>query len=282
MATSSKTSSDGSLSRSAGLKFMIMNTGGKNTGEKPADRRKQAVFDVIADTKAALVLLQEFSWTGIRSRGWTDFIWPDNLEYVGHKHASIIFDINEVLIEQVSQNTLDGVLRELVRLGRIQQGFAPIPRLCVRKVKTKGVPNVKFLCISWHGRHNKVKYDDLKDEFRYLMEFIVKLSESEKLPLVIAGDFNVKLKDVQQFVPSSLVLYNYSPTKRREESVIDFYICSSSFILKNIRALKLESKTGVDDVLSLFDHDPVEASLTTLSSLSKPKAKTKPKPKSQK
>jgi hypothetical protein len=41
---------------------MIMNTGGKNVGEKPTDRRKRAIYDVVTNTHPALVLFQEFSW----------------------------------------------------------------------------------------------------------------------------------------------------------------------------------------------------------------------------
>lgn len=249
---------------SSSLKFIIMNTGGKNTGEKPTERRKQAIFDVISKSESSLVLLQEFGWTSIRSRAWNEFKWPDNLHYKGHKDASIIFDINEVVVVQYSQKLLESTLEELVRIGKIQQGFTPIPRMCLLNVKTKGVPIVEFICVSWHGRHNKAKLEDLKAEFKYLLEYIMKLSEKESLPFVIAGDFNVKIKDIEKLIPSSLALHRYTPTKRRdEESVIDFYISSKSLSMSDVKTLDVKTETKVEGVLSLFDHDPVMASLST-------------------
>lgn len=241
-----------------------MNTGGKNTGEKPTERRKQAIFDVISKSEASLVLLQEFGWVSIHSRAWVEFDWPDNLKYNGHKEASIIFDINEVVVVQYSQKLLESTLGELIRIGKIQQGFTPIPRMCLLNVKTKGVPIVEFMCVSWHGRHNKAKLEDLKEEFKYLMEYILKLSEKVSLPFVLAGDFNVKIKDIEKLIPSTLFLHRYTPTKRRdEESVIDFYISSKSLIMSDVKTLELKTETKVEGVLSLLDHDPVVASLTT-------------------
>lgn len=249
---------------SSSLKLIIMNTGGKNTGEKPTERRKQAIFDVISKSEASLVLLQEFRWVSIHSRAWVEFDWPDNLKYKGHKEASIIFDINEVVVVQYSQKLLESTLGELIRIGKIQQGFTPIPRMCLLNVKTKGVPIVEFMCVSWHGRHNKAKLEDLKEEFKYLMEYILKLSEKVSLPFVLAGDFNVKIKDIEKLIPSTLFLHRYTPTKRRdEESVIDFYISSKSLIMSDVKTLELKTETKVEGVLSLLDHDPVVASLTT-------------------
>lgn len=82
------------------------------------------------------------------------------------------------------------------------------------------------------------------------------------LPLVVVGDFNVKLEDVKKDVPSSLVPYEYIPTGRREKGhAIDFYICSDSLVLNNIKALELKTRTDVHNVLSLFNHYPLEAML---------------------
>lgn len=246
------------------LKIMIMNTGGKNVGETPTDRRKQAIYDVVTNTHATLVLFQEFSWTNIRSRAWKGYSWPEHLQYTGHNDASILFDINEVTLEEFSQKLLDDTLRDLIRMGDIQHGFTPIPRMCLRKIKTKGVPIVEFICISWHGRHNKAKIEDLKEEFKSMLKYILKLSEKESLPFIVAGDYNVKIKNIETLVPTSLVLHKYKPTERREpENIIDFFITSESLVMSDINALTLKSETDVMGVLSLFDHDPVVSSMST-------------------
>jgi hypothetical protein len=246
------------------LNIMIMNTGGKNVGDKPTDNRKQAIYDVVTKTRAALVLFQEFNWTSIRSRAWKDYRWPEHLQYTGHTDASILFDINEVTLEEYTQTLLDDTLRDLIRMGDIQQGFTPIPRMCLRKIKTKGVPIVEFICISWHGRHNKAKLEDLKEEFKSMLKYILKLSEKESLPVIVAGDYNVKIKNIETLVPPSLVLHKYKPTERRApENIIDFFISSISLVMSDINALTLKSKTDVMGVLSLFDHDPVVSSMST-------------------
>jgi hypothetical protein len=74
---------------------------------------KRAIYDVVTNTHPALVLFQEFSWTSIRSRAWKDYSWPEHLQYTGHNDASILFDINEVTLEEYTQKLLDDTLRDL-------------------------------------------------------------------------------------------------------------------------------------------------------------------------
>ena len=292
---------DNSSSTKSHLKIMIMNnTGGnqvvekdkkgkkgKNKKDKEKDKEKaekkkaqdkekaeknkvednnrgKAINDVITNTRAALVLFQEIRWKSSRNRGWKGHVWPENLQYTGHDEASILFDINEVTLEEYPQQFLDDTLRDLIRMGDIQQGFTPIPRMCLRKIKTKGVPIVEFICISWHGRHNKAKLEDLKEEFKSMLKYILKLSEKESLPVIVAGDYNVKIKNIETLVPPSLVLHKYKPSERRApENIIDFFISSYSLVMSDINALTLKSETDVMGVLSLFDHDPVVLSMST-------------------
>jgi hypothetical protein len=40
-----------------------------------------------------------------------------------------------------------------------------LERMCIGKVKTKGVPIVEFICISWHGKSretNEIRIEELK------------------------------------------------------------------------------------------------------------------------
>jgi hypothetical protein len=63
-----------------------MNTGGKNVGEKPTDRRKRAIYDVVTNTHPALVLFQEFSWTSIRSRACSILLFTCNGYFCFRSH----------------------------------------------------------------------------------------------------------------------------------------------------------------------------------------------------
>ena len=224
--------------------------------------RQNAIFDVVTNTRATLVLFQEFHWKSIRSRGWKGHVWPEHLQYTGHEEASILFDTNEVTLEEYSQIFLKQTLSELIRMNHIQQDFAPLSRMCLRKIKTKGVPIVTFICISWHGIHN-TGLEEKKKQFKSLLTYISKLSEKQSLPVILAGDFNVEIKTIETLVSPPLVLHKYTPTERRETNTIDFYISSESLAMSDIKPLTLTSETGATEVLSLFDHDPVVSMMST-------------------
>jgi endonuclease/exonuclease/phosphatase family metal-dependent hydrolase len=142
------------------------------------------------------------------------------------------------------------------------QGFAPISRMCLRKIKTKGDQAFEFICISWHGIY-KMKLEEKKHQFESMLTYILKLSKKQSLPVILAGDFNVKIRDIETLVSPPFVLYEYTPTERREPNTIDFYISSKSLVMSDIKPLTLQSETGVTEVLSLLDHDPVVALMTT-------------------
>jgi hypothetical protein len=50
------------------------------------------------------------------------------------------------------------------------------------------------------------KLEDLKEEFKSMLKYILKLSKKVSLPAIVAGDSNVKVKNIETLVPSSLVL----------------------------------------------------------------------------
>ena len=152
--------------------------------EGDSTNRKQAIYDVVTNTRAALVLFQEFRWKSIRSPGWKDHNWPSHLKYTGHKEARILFDNNEVTVEECSQVILDDAL------ANMPQGFAPISRMCLRKIKTKGDQAFEFICISWHGIY-KMKLEEKKHQFESMLTYILKLSKKLSLPVILAGDFKL-------------------------------------------------------------------------------------------
>ena len=93
-----------------------------------------------------------------------------------------------------------------------------------------------------------------------MLKYISKLSKELVLPVLLAGDFNLTAKDIEPHLSSLLLyLHNYKGARRQSENIIDFFISSESLEMSGIKALKLESETGVVEVLSLFDHDPVVA-----------------------
>jgi hypothetical protein len=149
---------------------------------------------------------------------------PEHLQYTGHNDANILLDINEINLEECPPKLLDDTPRNLIRMGDNQQGLTVIPRMCLRKIKSKAVPIVEFICTSWHGRQNKAKLEDLKEEFQSMFKYILKLSKKETLPAIVAGDNNVKIKNIETLVTPSIVLHKYKRTERRTpENIIDFF-----------------------------------------------------------
>jgi hypothetical protein len=209
------------------------------------------ICDVVKKTDATLYLFQEFMWTNISGNAWKGkYELPSHLEYIGNKEACILFHKDKVTVENMADKT------------DIEKSI--LERMCIGKVKTKGDPIVEFICISWHGRSKKtVKI--LKEEFESMLDDILRLSSELSLPVLLAGDFNLKSTDIETKCSSlSLVLHKYEPAKRRKsENIIDFFISSESLKMSGIKVLALESITEVAEVLSLFDHDPVVSFMST-------------------
>jgi hypothetical protein len=237
------------------LKIVIMNTY-RNTLDasicNKAEKRRQVISDVVKKSGATLFLFQEFMWTGISGSVWEGKL-PSHLEYIGNGNTCILFDENKVTVEEVPDKT--------------GMQSSTLERMCIRKVKTKGVPIVEFICISWHGKSretNEIRIEELKS----MLKDISKLSNKLSLPVLLAGDFNLNAGDIvkQLSLISSLrlFLYGYKPAKRRKsENIIDFFISSESLKMSGIKVLALESITEVAEVLSLFDHDPVVSFMST-------------------
>ena len=234
------------------LKIVIMNTDGKKKADdirNKADKKKQVICDVVKTTGATLFLFQEFMWRGISGRAWGGkYRLPSHLEYIGNKEACILFDKSKVTVKEVPDKT--GIQNPILQ------------RMCIGKVKTMEDPIVEFICISWHGRRPvKIKIQ----EFKSMLKYISKLSKELALPVLLAGDFNLTAEDIEPHLSSLLLdLHNYEPTTRRKsENIIDFFISSKSLKMSGIKALTLESETGVVEVLSLFDHDPLVSFMST-------------------
>ena len=237
----------------ANLKIMIMNTNGRTEHRTIADERKQVICDVVKETGAALYLFQEFIWQDIRGNAWKgEYELPPQLVQIkNNKEACILFDKDEVTVENVPS------INDIIQRSTLD-------RMCIRKVKTKRDPIFEFICISWHGRSTE-SVKQLIEDFEDMLKDISKLSEKLSLPVLLAGDFNLKTKDIETpLSSSSLVLHKYEPAKRRKsENIIDFFISSQSLEMSGTKALTLESLTKVAEVLKLFDHDPVVSFMST-------------------
>ncbi|KAH3752711.1 hypothetical protein DPMN_187337 [Dreissena polymorpha] len=128
-----------------------MNANGKeDKGGTPADRRKNAISNIIHKHRPDIVLFQEFSWAGINGKTWSKWPIPDNYEYKGHYDASIMIDSEHVVVQDLPANDIDIILSDLQRTSnnRLKKAFptdfTPVPRMCLTKVMVKTKPSFRF------------------------------------------------------------------------------------------------------------------------------------------
>ncbi|KAK3599313.1 hypothetical protein CHS0354_028679 [Potamilus streckersoni] len=250
-----------------GLKILIMNASGPNQGEGTATRRKQAIQSVITRHNPDLVLFQEFSWRGIHGKTWSADPVPEHFQLTLNNDASILYNINELTVEEKPIRELQRILQELQRPTSkhstpIPLDFAPIPRMSLRMVKTKGVPVMEFICISWHGKHAGMSSDTKVTEFTYLMIFLNEIYLKCHLPILIAGDFNVEVKLICLEVKDPFKLHEYKASERRKKKgVIDYFIATTELYLSDIEPVDLKKDSKADKPEEVLDHDPIIALL---------------------
>lgn len=250
------------------MSLLLWNVGGPSAGKGTASKRKRAIIRLLKSKSPSIVLLQEFLWRKIENhRTWKVADITDRYEYVGHKEAGILYDTDELEVNNLTTDTkIRRILEELLRKKKLSPGFTPLARMCIAEIKSKGVSTTDFLCVSLHGSHNSRKKEDLVEEFKNLLVFMKEIGQQYNLPLIIGGDFNLRYEDTHKDLEkprSGLTAYMYDPLERRRSRLIDFYIGSSTLPLAKITAVDLKKETIGEDAQKIFDHDPVEATLIT-------------------
>lgn len=256
------------------ISLVIANVGGPSAGTGTAAKRKKDIAGFLHKFQPNIVLLQEFSWVGITGPAWKNVSIPDKYEYTGNNEASILYDKNEFIIEIPSLTEMEKLLDEMIRKGKLPMGFTPISRMCTRVIKTKGLPNLKFICVSWHGRYKGKKMSNLVDELKQLLLFLQTYSDKKGLPFIVAGDYNIPYEEAKIHVNTPLVIYQYQPLKRREGKVKDFFIGSELLPLDNMSAIDWRTVEGAEDAYKIFDHDPIYGVIRRF-----PRSKTRQAPK---
>lgn len=225
-----------------------MNTAGPS-GPGHALKRKQIIDNVITKENSDLILVQEFRWTKV---------WPgDHFEpyvFFGHEEAKIFFNVNKFEATLVDGSRLRQILED--PSNNFPSDFTPLPRMCICRVKPKGVPLVEFICVSWHGRY-KTKARII--EFQHLLRFLKLFCMKEGLPLLLGGDFNLNINDIQQYIVPPFKVHDYNPLDRRIGNIIDFYITRE---LEIGPPYPVDIKTIIPDAYNVLDHDPISCILT--------------------
>ena len=250
------------------LRILIMNANGKNDkGGTLAERRRQAIQNVVLKHKAKFVLFQEFSWIGITGETWEETPIPEHYVYKGHKEASMMYDGTCVNVEDIPASDIQTILTRLQsnannRLNKtFPMDFNPVSRMCILKITTPTIPGLDFICISWHGI-SKMKKEEKIDYFKYWMEFLRHIREKYKLPILAGGDYNVDMYSIERYVRSPFKLCIYKASERRTENgIIDYCIVTEDLDFTDISWVDLTHDTSVINPNGILDHDPIVGSL---------------------
>ncbi|KAJ8314924.1 hypothetical protein KUTeg_007074 [Tegillarca granosa] len=231
------------------IKIMTMNVGcvGAQRVKGSAKKRKDMIDKVVKIEKPHLVLFQEFEWKKL----WLGDHW-ENYELCENekKDANILYDKHKIVVKPVSEKLLRSILDE-----HFSTDFTPMPKLCIRVVKSIGYPTVKFIAVSWHGEY-KTSENKRLETFQQLLRFLELVSnKKKKLPLLIGGDFNINIDRIQECVIHPFKLHDYIPTARRESNIIDFFI-TKNITVENVQTVNLNNYAEEEEPYNLLDHDP--------------------------
>ena len=243
-----------------GLIIMIMNAGGAGTS-KAVDRRK-CIAHTVNTLKPKILLFQEFTWKGIAGKIWESSPLPSHYQYFGHSDASVLYDVRDIIAEELKSTDVRRILEHLQRTSNnafnspFPMDFDPLPRMCACLVSTIGVPFWEFICVSWHGPWARCSLGRRKTYFQYLLEFLKNIMVKFKRPLLVGGDFNIDFPDIIALIKHPFKKYEYTPSKRRQDLVKDYFITSFDMDLNKIGFVDI---SGYE---SCLDHDPVTSCLS--------------------
>lgn len=109
------------------MSLLLWNVGGPSAGKGTASKRKRAIIGLLESKSPSIVLLQEFLWRKIENhRTWKVADITDRYEYVGHKEAGILYDTDELEVNNLTTDTkIRRILEELLRKKKIISGIYP-------------------------------------------------------------------------------------------------------------------------------------------------------------
>lgn len=235
-------------------KIITMNTAGPS-GVGYTSRRKQIIENVVVNEKPDFLLVQEFKWT----KFWPGGYW-DDFNFFGHEEAKLIYDVNKFEVTPLNGTELRTIID-----NKFPTYFNPLPRMCICRVESKGVPHVKFVCASWHGMYRGYTLATRTEKFQNLLNFLKIISDNERLPLLICGDFNLNIDIAKQNMLSCFQVCDYNPLGHRDGRVVDYFIVKN-FEIKDVHPIDV-TKYQVEEPYQVLDHDPISCIIDTSSTV---------------
>ncbi|XP_070568535.1 uncharacterized protein [Ptychodera flava] len=118
-------------------------------------------------------------------------------------------------------------------------------RTCI--VKLQSLKTAKhIIVISWHGPHNKIKTAEKKNAVQGLQAFAVILEKKEGAPVLIGGDFNLKMEEIELRVNFCISAPSELSARRKGKENIDFFLFSDKLRVVETRVVETVPGTGED------------------------------------
>ncbi|XP_077987777.1 uncharacterized protein LOC144442339 [Glandiceps talaboti] len=243
---------------------MTLNMG--NNGQSKyasASNRREAVNLILKSIPADIVCVQEIG-APKQSKWLLDLPASYDGSYMNtEKYAGIVW--NSELFKSEKRNDPAQKLLQTEKLKDIRTACPDlISRSCIVKLQTLS-NKCELIVISWHGKSN-CGNKDKENEANGLLKFAQYLSEEEKIPVFIGGDFNYVYKPVSLQKGLKKVAPELSERRKRLRN-IDYFIIDEKLNIDNIYAV--EAKHINDDksvnpavVLEYLNHDAVVGTLT--------------------
>lgn len=241
------------------LSFGIFDVGGPST-KKGANMRRKYVARLLDRLQLNILLLQQFPWRFSASSMFNH----RQYEYCGGKEAGILYDRNNVLVFFLNVLWIEKTLMEMITETKIlpMTYNLPMSRMCMVEIMCKTLPSLNFLCVSWHGPYKATTKPDRKNELRNLLIFLSNIGLRLKLPIIIAGNFNISIAEASTILPDNFKFYQFNPLRKKQGEYVDFYIVSETLHLSSMAVGKWEIEENGNDAQNIFNHDPVFATLT--------------------
>lgn len=237
------------------------NKGKSKEAKKQATKKiKEKAYEILfEEINPVLVFLQESKKL--------DKI-PSRYEYLYKGEASLLYDKRKLKLKMVKSSTVFAIKEKVCKSDQTIE--IDEARICVAIAKSRRLPKVKFLCVSWHAPYKQRKKNREK-ALEDMLSFVDALRTELGLQCVIGGDFNLSFDEVVSCLKKARLDYKAEKydTLPRRKKLIDLFLTSRSLEVTDVTAVAWDSLENIEVNLDdYFDHDAIVGSLLVNSKYS--------------
>lgn len=254
------------------LSIVTFNIGG---GEGTRADKKRIMRQFIDNHRPSILFLQENLWRHDNILQQIKGKLRKDYKSVTHKHMEAAVYYRKVEFSEVDRGLNEKFEDEFNRIDDQERRLdyetfmerASFAVLIDKTIFSRDITMV--LVMSWHGENNGqgLDNDTRRGKVRDLLTVLSQVHLRTNLPIILAGDFNIALNDIQDIVNTIDCLRSYDYNLGNRATLIDFFVTTSDVEVSGMEALRNYMSDNMANGKKVFDHDPVEASVDTESYL---------------